>query len=83
MTADGEDNGMDDQNQELLAKIDEVVRSGLSESSAIQFLALLSISEYDRMIEIFKDTDTTGLPEHTRRKLVTILEKLRIAKGGR
>ena len=72
---------MDD--QELMQKLNEVVKGGLSESSAIQFLALLSVSEYDRLIIIFKDDEQTGLPVHTRQKLVTILEKLRRAKGGR
>jgi uncharacterized protein YoaH (UPF0181 family) len=76
MTMDGED-------QVLVKKLDELVKGGLSESSAIQFLAILSISEYDRLIEIFNDTDKTGLPELTRKKLVMILEKLRLAKGGR
>lgn len=82
MTADA-DNGMDEQDTALMQKLEEIVKSGLTDSSAIQFLALLSISEYDRLIGIFKDANMTGLPEQTRHKLVMILEKLRLAKGGR
>lgn len=74
---------MDVQDQELMQKLDELVRSGLNESAAIQFFAMLSISEYDRLIIIFKDAGVSGLPEQTRRKLVMILEKLRMAKAGR
>lgn len=73
---------MENGDRTLVEKLNAAVSGGLSESGAIQFLAILSISEYDRLIEIFRTGDT-GISVHTRQKLVIILEKLREAKRNK
>ena len=66
----------------LYEKLKTTVSAGLTESDALQFLAVLSISEYERLIEIFKGQET-GFPEPTRKKMVTILERLLLAKRSK
>ena len=74
---------MEDRDREILEKLTVLTQTSVTESGAIQFLALLSLSEYDRLIDLFEQGQHDGLSVSLRRKLIIILKKLRMAKGGR
>ena len=74
---------MEERDKPLLDRFSELMKNGVNEQRAIQFFAVLSVSEYDRLIELFAHEQDIGFPETVRRKIVTILQKLRMAKAGR
>jgi len=71
---------MDESDTLLLDKFSSLMKNGVNEAQAVQFFAVLSVTEYDQLIDIFDREQDIGFPETVRQKLTIILEKLRAAK---
>lgn len=73
---------MDELDKALFGKFAEMVKrlnSIQGEAEAKKFFSELKRDEYDRLISIFQTNDFTGLQPETKAKMLTVLNKLRLA----
>lgn len=65
--------------EKLLSKFKAAVEADLNEQNARDFLASLSISDYDQLIAVLENPDTKELPEPARLQLLKIFKAIRSA----
>jgi hypothetical protein len=67
---------MNEEDLKIYNRLQQIIKSGLTESSAKAFLAQLSPHDYSRLITLFKNHDFPGISEATKEKLLAVLERL-------
>jgi hypothetical protein len=69
---------MEEKDIKLYEKFKSLIDVGFNERDAINFFSTLKATQYDRLIDIFKNNDFPDIKPGTREKILQILQALRL-----